>query len=439
MEKRNTLKAFGSAPVGGAPFGAIMLLMVLACFLVTCEDGYQPNVRSISFYQDEVKKKNLITDDNPLIVTSSTKATTLIIKCDLPSSIRELSIEVSYYKDELDIAETNFATEYDENVIWNPGYIKAEKIDARTPPELYVKAKAGGTPVHPITITVGPGDVPAECPVTGTGGGGTPFVKVTNITGIPTSAVVGTLTLNGTVAPANATNKTIVWSVYNAGTTGASISGNTLSTTATGTVTVTATIANGTAVGTDYTKDFTIEFKWATTVATPTASPVAGQVASGTEITLTSTTSGATIYYTTDSSEPTTSSTVYNSSSKPTITSALTLKAIAVYTNMNDSAVLTAAYTITSNGDATIAISWPTSADNPLISPSSTSVAKGTPVTITATLAGATFEWYVDGTKTAETSSTFTFSSQDTGPHTVNVVATKDGKAYSAQITITVN
>jgi hypothetical protein len=49
-----------------------------------------------------------------------------------------------------------------------------------------------------------------------------------------------------------------VWSVKTAGTTGASISGSTLSTTSMGTVEVTATIANGTAAGTDYTQDFSI-------------------------------------------------------------------------------------------------------------------------------------------------------------------------------------
>jgi formylglycine-generating enzyme required for sulfatase activity len=87
-----------------------------------------------------------------------------------------------------------------------------------------------------------------------------PFVPVSNITGVATSGTAGTnLTLSGTVAPTNATNQAITWSVKTAGGTGASISGgNSLSTTAAGTVTVTATIANGAAVGTDYTQDFSI-------------------------------------------------------------------------------------------------------------------------------------------------------------------------------------
>ncbi|MCL2011023.1 MAG: hypothetical protein FWG71_10855, partial [Synergistaceae bacterium] len=86
-----------------------------------------------------------------------------------------------------------------------------------------------------------------------------PFVPVTSITGMPTSATAGTpLSLTGTVNPSNATNKAIVWSVQNAGTTGATITGSTLNTTAAGAATVRATIANGAAVGTNYTQDVSI-------------------------------------------------------------------------------------------------------------------------------------------------------------------------------------
>jgi len=84
------------------------------------------------------------------------------------------------------------------------------------------------------------------------------FVSVSNIKDVPRTATVNLpLTLTGTVEPSNAANQTIVWTVQNAGTTGATISGNTLNTTGTGTVVVRATIANGTATG-DYTQDFTI-------------------------------------------------------------------------------------------------------------------------------------------------------------------------------------
>jgi len=91
------------------------------------------------------------------------------------------------------------------------------------------------------------------------------FVAVTSITGVPTSGTEGPLTLAGTVNPANATNKAITWSRVSAGTTGANISGNTLTTTAAGTVTVRATIANGLGQGTPYTQDFSITINAAIT------------------------------------------------------------------------------------------------------------------------------------------------------------------------------
>ena len=86
------------------------------------------------------------------------------------------------------------------------------------------------------------------------------FVAVANVAGVPTTATAGTpLTLTGTVVPSDATNKTIVWSVQSAGTTGATITGgNTLNTTAAGTVTVRATIASGATATADYTQDFNI-------------------------------------------------------------------------------------------------------------------------------------------------------------------------------------
>ena len=85
------------------------------------------------------------------------------------------------------------------------------------------------------------------------------FVPVTSIIGVPSTATAGTsLTLNGTVNPSNATNKAIVWSVQNAGSTGAIISGNALRATSAGTVTVRATITNGLTETREYSQPFSI-------------------------------------------------------------------------------------------------------------------------------------------------------------------------------------
>ena len=88
------------------------------------------------------------------------------------------------------------------------------------------------------------------------------------------------------------------------------------------------------------------------TVATPTFSPASGEVAAGTTVTISCTTSGATIHYTTDGSTPTASSTTGTS---VTVNAAMTIKAIAVKDGMNDSSVAEANYTIKST---TVSYDW---------------------------------------------------------------------------------
>ena len=87
------------------------------------------------------------------------------------------------------------------------------------------------------------------------------YIKVISIEGVPETGEAGTpLFLTGTIRPAFASNDNIIWSVTDAGNTGATISGNILNTQASGTVTIRAKIANGTAEGKEYTQDFEIVF-----------------------------------------------------------------------------------------------------------------------------------------------------------------------------------
>ena len=83
-------------------------------------------------------------------------------------------------------------------------------------------------------------------------------------------------------------------------------------------------------------------------VSTPTAQPPASELDSGTTVTLSTTTEGATIHYTTDDSTPTSGSMQY--SSPIPITVATTIKAIAVKAGREDSGILTAAYTVVAPG-----------------------------------------------------------------------------------------
>ena len=103
-------------------------------------------------------------------------------------------------------------------------------------------------------------------------------------------------------------------------------------------------------------------------VATPTANPAAGQVASGTTVTLNSTTTGTEIWYTVNGSNPTkggTNSTLFVSPIQ--ITATVTIKAIAVKEGWNNSAILTASYTV-NQGNANFYGQWSSSTSQLTIS-----------------------------------------------------------------------
>lgn len=102
-------------------------------------------------------------------------------------------------------------------------------------------------------------------------------------------------------------------------------------------------------------------------VATPTANPVAGTYTSAQSVELSTATPEATIYYTTDGTAPTTSSTEYTEAI--TVNADTTIKAIAVKEDWADSDVLTAAYKINvmdpvelltakTSGNKAVKLSW---------------------------------------------------------------------------------
>ncbi|MGB7862147.1 MAG: choice-of-anchor tandem repeat GloVer-containing protein [Candidatus Sulfotelmatobacter sp.] len=92
--------------------------------------------------------------------------------------------------------------------------------------------------------------------------------------------------------------------------------------------------------------------------ATPTFSPAPGNYSSAQTVTITDTTTGASIYYTNDGTTPTTSSAVYNG--PLTVSATETLQAIAGASGYNNSAVASATYTITPSPDYQLAVA-PTS------------------------------------------------------------------------------
>ena len=80
------------------------------------------------------------------------------------------------------------------------------------------------------------------------------------------------------------------------------------------------------------------------TCATPTFSPAAGFYTSAQNVTISTATEGATIYYTTNGDDPTTSSSVYSGAIN--VSSTTTIKAMAAKANYDNSAVASATYTI---------------------------------------------------------------------------------------------
>ncbi|MEE1137445.1 MAG: chitobiase/beta-hexosaminidase C-terminal domain-containing protein [Acutalibacteraceae bacterium] len=152
------------------------------------------------------------------------------------------------------------------------------------------------------------------------------------------------------------------------------------------------------------------------TVATPAFSVASGAVDSGTSVTITCSTEGAKIYYTTDGTKPTAESTEYTSAIS--VTSAVTLKAIALKSGMNDSAVASVSYTIT--------------VATPAFSVESGAVNSGKEVTISCTTEGAKIYYTTDGTEPTASSTEYTAAISVTPPMTLKAIAVKSGMNDSA-------
>ena len=134
-----------------------------------------------------------------------------------------------------------------------------------------------------------------------------------------------------------------------------------------------------------------------TTVATPTFSPGGGTFSTAQSVSISDSTSGATIHYTTDGSTPTTSSTTY-SGPIPVSSGTVTIKAIGAKSGDTTSSVASATYTISSGGGTTVA--------TPSFSPGGGTFSTAQTVTISDSTSGASIRYTTDGSTPSETAGT---------------------------------
>jgi hypothetical protein len=160
------------------------------------------------------------------------------------------------------------------------------------------------------------------------------------------------------------------------------------------------------------------------TVKTPSFSPAAGSYSSAQSVSIATSTSGASIYYTTDGSTPSASSTKY--ATPIAVGSSQTLKAIALKEGMNDSAVASAAYVIGSPL-GTVA--------TPVLDPAEKTFSSFLQVNISCATAGARIYYTTDGSAPDASSSEYLSPVTVTKTLAIKAIAIKDGMNNSAVAT----
>ncbi|MGN0700551.1 MAG: chitobiase/beta-hexosaminidase C-terminal domain-containing protein, partial [Oscillospiraceae bacterium] len=162
-------------------------------------------------------------------------------------------------------------------------------------------------------------------------------------------------------------------------------------------------------------------------VAAPLFAPHGGTFTEAQTVTITTATEGAVIYYTTDGTKPTASSTKYTGAL--TISKTTTIKAIAVKDGMKNSAIVTAEFTINLPVKETVA--------TPVISPNGGTFSGSQKVTITCETAGVKIYYTTDGSAPTMSSKLYTGAFTISATTTVKAIAVKDGMVDSEVATAT--
>ncbi len=153
------------------------------------------------------------------------------------------------------------------------------------------------------------------------------------------------------------------------------------------------------------------------TVATPTFSPAAGTYLGTQTVTLGDTTSGATIFYTLDGSQPGTTAggSTKQYSGALTVSSTETIKALATASGMTTSGTASATYTIESQ------------VATPTFSPAAGSYSSTQTVTISSSTSGATIYYTTNGSTPTTSSAIYSGPITVSGSETLKAYATKSG------------
>jgi glucosylceramidase len=153
------------------------------------------------------------------------------------------------------------------------------------------------------------------------------------------------------------------------------------------------------------------------TAATPTFSPAGGTYTSIQSVTISDTTPGAAIYYTTNGSTPTASSTLYTKAIS--VSSTETIEAIAVASGYANSSIASATY------------AFPAAA-TPTFSPSPGTYYPSQLVTLSDATTGATIYYTLDGSTPTTSSTQYSAPINVTATTTINAIATAAGYVQSA-------
>jgi hypothetical protein len=204
----------------------------------------------------------------------------------------------------------------------------------------------------------------------------------------------------------------------------------TSSTKYTGAITVSATeTVKAIAVATNYSNSAmataTYTIGAATTLPAPTFSPAAGTYSTTQTVTISDATAGTTIYYTTNGTTPTTSSTKYTGAI--TVSSTETITAIAVETGYTNSPAATATFTI----------SAATTLPAPTFSPAAGTYATAQTVTISDATAGTTIYYTTNGTTPTTSSTKYTGAITVSATETITAIAVETGYTNSPAATAT--